>query len=153
METNRVLAVIPARYSSTRFPGKPLAPLAGRPMLVHVVERAMEAGCFAEVLVATDDERIAQAAAAAGARPVLTGACPSGTDRVAEAVRKEPATAVVNVQGDEPAVPPANLRLLAAFLRENPAVPMATLALPGTAADLTDPNIVKVVYKNVVYEK
>jgi len=145
MERNRVLAVIPARYSSTRFPGKALALLAGKPMVVHVVERAREAGCFDDVIVATDDERIARAAADAGARPVLTGTCRSGTDRVAEAVRNLPADVVLNVQGDEPALPPENLRLLAAFLRSRPDVPMATLVLPGTPADLDNPNVVKVV--------
>jgi 3-deoxy-manno-octulosonate cytidylyltransferase (CMP-KDO synthetase) len=145
MDKNRVLAVIPARYSSTRFPGKPLVTIAGKPMVAHVVERACEAGCFDEVLVATDDERIARAAAAAGARPVMTGACRSGTDRVAEAVRTEPATVVLNVQGDEPALPPANLRLLAEFLTSHPDIPIATLSLPGTPDDLDNPNIVKVV--------
>jgi len=145
MVKNRVLAVIPARYSSTRFPGKPLAAIAGKPMVAHVVERACEAGCFEEVLVATDDERIVRAAEAAGARAVMTGACRTGTDRVAQAVRDEAAAVVLNVQGDEPALPPANLRLLAEFLRGNPGVPMATLALPGTQVDLDNPNIVKVV--------
>ena len=145
MNRNRVLAVIPARYSSTRFPGKPLATIAGKPMVAHVVERACEAGCFDEVLVATDDERIARAAAEAGARAVMTGVCRSGTDRVAQAISAEPAAVVLNVQGDEPALPPANLRLLAEFLRANPDVPMATLSLPGRPGDLDNPNIVKVV--------
>jgi 3-deoxy-manno-octulosonate cytidylyltransferase (CMP-KDO synthetase) len=145
MEKNRVLAVIPARYSSTRFPGKPLALLAGQPMVVHVVQRVMEAGCFHEVIVATDDRRIAQAAADAGARAVLTGHCRSGTDRVAEAVRDIPGKVVLNVQGDEPALPPENLRVLAGFLQAHPEVPMATLALAGTEADLENPNVVKVV--------
>jgi 3-deoxy-manno-octulosonate cytidylyltransferase (CMP-KDO synthetase) len=145
MDRNRVLAVIPARYSSTRFPGKPLAAISGKPMVAHVVERAREAGCFDDVIVATDDERIARVAAAAGARPVMTGECRSGTDRVASAVREEPAAVVLNVQGDEPALPPANLRLLAEYLRANPGTPMATLALAGTAADLENPNVVKVV--------
>jgi 3-deoxy-manno-octulosonate cytidylyltransferase (CMP-KDO synthetase) len=145
MKRDRVLAVIPARYSSTRFPGKPLAAIAGKPMVAHVVERAREAGCFDEVVVATDDERIAAVAAAAGARPVMTGDCRSGTDRVAAAARDEDAAVVLNVQGDEPALPPANLRLLATFLRDHPEAPMATLALPGGESDLTDPNVVKVV--------
>jgi 3-deoxy-manno-octulosonate cytidylyltransferase (CMP-KDO synthetase) len=145
MERNRVLAVIPARYSSTRFPGKPLAQLAGKPMVAHVIQRAVEAGCFDEVIVATDDQRIARAAADAGARPVLTGPCRSGTDRVAEAVRDVPAEVVLNVQGDEPALPPENLRVLARFLTAHPEVPIATLALPGVAADLENPNVVKVV--------
>ncbi len=145
MERNRVLAVIPARYSSTRFPGKPLALLAGRPMVAHVVERARDAACFDEVIVATDDDRIVRAAADAGARPVLTGPCRSGTDRVAEAVRGLDAGVVLNVQGDEPALPPENLRLLAGFLRAHPEVPMATLAVLGTPADRENPNVVKVV--------
>jgi 3-deoxy-manno-octulosonate cytidylyltransferase (CMP-KDO synthetase) len=145
MGQGRVLAVIPARYGSTRFPGKPLAPLAGTPMIEHVVRRALEAECFDAVLVATDDDRIAHVAAGAGAKPVMTGACRSGTDRVAAAVAGEQAAAVVNVQGDEPALPPANLRLLAAFLRARPDAPMATLALPGAADDRDNPNVVKVV--------
>ncbi len=142
---NGALAVIPARYASSRFPGKALALLLGRPMIAHVVARALEAGCFDEVLVATDDERIAAAAAQAGARPVLTGPAASGTDRVAAVVRGERAGIVVNLQGDEPAMPPGNLQLLVGFLRSRPDVSIATLALPGAAADLADPEVVKVV--------
>jgi len=145
MNRDRVLAVIPARYSSTRFPGKPLAPIAGKPMVAQVVARAREAGCFDEVLVATDDERIARAAATAGARPVLTGECRSGTDRVAMAVQGEDATVVVNVQGDEPALPPANLRLLAEYLRAHAGTPLATLALPATPEEFSRPDVTKVV--------
>ena len=145
METTRVLAVIPARYASTRFPAKPLALISGKPMVAHVVARALEASCFAEVIVATDDERIARTAEAAGARPVMTGECRSGTDRVAQAVRDIPASVVLNVQGDEPAQAPANLRLLAGFLSAHPEVPMGTLSLPGVQADLENPNVVKVV--------
>jgi 3-deoxy-manno-octulosonate cytidylyltransferase (CMP-KDO synthetase) len=145
MVNRRAVAVIPSRYASTRFPGKPLALLEGRPMVAHVVARAREAGCFAEVVVATDDRRIADAASAAGAAPVMTGAARTGTDRVAEAARGVAAEVVVNVQGDEPAVPPASLRTLATFLLEHPEVPMATLALPAANTDLLDPNVVKVV--------
>jgi 3-deoxy-manno-octulosonate cytidylyltransferase (CMP-KDO synthetase) len=145
MEIRRAAAVIPARYASTRFPGKPLALLLGRPMIAHVVERAREAGCFAEVLVATDDDRIALAASAAGARPVMTGDCRSGTDRVAVAAREVDADVFLNIQGDEPALPPANLQLLAGYLLANPGVEMATLALGGTAEDLANPNVVKLV--------
>jgi 3-deoxy-manno-octulosonate cytidylyltransferase (CMP-KDO synthetase) len=145
MANRRAVAVIPSRYASTRFPGKPLALLDGRPMVAHVVERTREAGCFAEVLVAADDERVAAAARAAGATPVMTGAARTGTDRVAEAVREVAADVVVNVQGDEPAVPPASLRTLATFLLDHPEVPLATLALPAANTDLLDPNVVKVV--------
>lgn len=114
-------------------------------MVAHVVERAVEAGVAAAVLVATDDERIAAAAVAAGARPVMTTEARSGTDRVAEAVRDLPAAVVLNVQGDEPALPPENLRILADYLLANPLVPMATLALPASDEELRDPNTVKVV--------
>lgn len=145
MNRNRVLAVIPARYSSTRFPGKPLVSIAGKPMVAHVVARALEAGCFDEVLVATDDQRIAQAAAAASARPILTGECRSGTDRVAMAVKGEDAAVVINIQGDEPALPPANLRLLAEFLLAHPETPLATLALPASAEEFSRPDVTKVV--------
>jgi 3-deoxy-manno-octulosonate cytidylyltransferase (CMP-KDO synthetase) len=145
MDSSRVVAVIPARYSSTRFPGKPLVPLCGRPMIAHVVERALEAACFDEVIVATDDERIASAAAVAGARPVLTGPARSGSDRVAAAVSDLEVDVVFNVQGDEPAMPTANLASLATFFRRRPDAEMATLWLPASADDLADPNVVKVV--------
>jgi 3-deoxy-manno-octulosonate cytidylyltransferase (CMP-KDO synthetase) len=112
-------------------------------MVAHVIERVREAGCFVEALVATDDERIAEAARSAGARAVMTGECRSGTDRVAQATRDITADVVLNVQGDEPALPPENLRLLAAFLLDHPNAPMATLALPGLDSDLGNPNIVK----------
>jgi 3-deoxy-manno-octulosonate cytidylyltransferase (CMP-KDO synthetase) len=113
-------------------------------MIAQVVARALEAGCFDEVLVATDDERIAAAASAAGARAVMTGPAKSGTDRVAAVVGSETAEIVVNVQGDEPALPPGNLRLLVRFLREHPEIPVATLALPATEEDLANPDVVKV---------
>ncbi|KDA53213.1 hypothetical protein EG19_06925 [Thermoanaerobaculum aquaticum] len=139
------MAVIPARMGATRFPGKPLVSLLGKPMVAHVVSRALEAGVFAEVIVATDHDEVARVAEEAGARAVLTGPARSGTDRVAMAVKEIPGEVVLNVQGDEPAVPPENLRLLAGFLLEHPEIPMATLALPGSPADLENPNVVKVV--------
>jgi len=145
MDRGRVLAVIPARYGSSRFPGKPLVRLRGLPMLAHVVARAREAGCFDEVVVATDDERIAAAAREAGAAVAITGECRSGTDRVAAAVADRAADLVVNVQGDEPALPPENLRILTAFLLRHPEAQLATLALPADAADMANPNVVKVV--------
>lgn len=119
--------------------------LLGKPMVAHVVARAREAGVFSEILVATDHEDVARAAEEAGARAVLTGPARTGTDRVALAVTDVPGDVVVNVQGDEPAVPPENLRLLTAYLLEHPEVPMATLALPGSPEDLPNPNVVKVV--------
>ena len=140
-----VVALIPARYASTRFPGKPLARQTGKYLIQHVCERVAATQRVKRCIVATDDERIARAAEAAGARPVMTGECSSGTDRVAQAVREIPASVVLNVQGDEPAQAPENLRLLASFLRDRPEVAMGTLALPGTPADLENPNVVKVV--------
>ncbi len=145
MDRGSVLAVIPARYASTRFPGKPLVSLLGVPMVAHVVARVREAGIATEIVVATDDERIAAAARQAGAAIAMTGEAPSGTDRVAQVARGREAAVVLNVQGDEPALPPENLRVLAEFLLAHPETPMATLALPGREGDLTDSNTVKVV--------
>mgnify|MGYP005848161883 CR=1 FL=1 len=145
MDRGSILAVIPARYASTRFPGKPLVPLLGVPMVAHVVARVREAGIVDEIVVATDDERIAAAARQAGATVAMTGEAASGTDRVAHVARDRAAAVVLNVQGDEPALPPENLRALAEFLVTHPEIPMATLALPARAGDLTDSNTVKVV--------
>jgi len=114
-------------------------------MIVHVVRRAQEAACFAAVVVATDDERIARVAEQAGATVVVTGEAASGTDRVAQAARTLDAAVIVNVQGDEPALPPANLRTLVDFLLAHPEVPLATLALPAAPGDLDNPTVVKVV--------
>ena len=99
----RIIGIIPARYESSRFPGKPLADLGGKPMIQHVVERASRAALLDEVLVATDDRRILEAVQAFGGRATLTSpAHPSGTDRIAEVVRDLPCDLVVNIQGDEP---------------------------------------------------
>lgn len=145
----RFTVAIPARYGSERLPGKPLRAIAGRPMIEHVVRRAVDAGA-AEVWVATDDERIAAAARAAGARAALTSpACASGTDRIAalaEHVGWSDDRIVVNLQGDEPAMPPALVRLVAGELAARPDVGIATVAVPVRApAELFDPNAVKVV--------
>jgi 3-deoxy-manno-octulosonate cytidylyltransferase (CMP-KDO synthetase) len=141
--------VIPARYASTRLPGKPLRSLAGRPMVVHVLERARGAGA-AEVVVATDDERIAAACRAAGADVEMTlTSHPSGTDRLAEVVarRRYPDDAViVNVQGDEPLIDPRNIAQVAALLATTPSAAIATLATPiASEEEFRDPNVVKVV--------
>lgn len=146
MADPRVAVVIPARYGSTRFPGKPLALLAGRPLIAHVVERARAALLPAQVLVATDDARIAAAAAAAGAEVRLTSPDhPSGTDRVAEVARSLAAEILVNLQGDEPLVPPAAVDRAAELLLADMAVDMATLAHIVDAEAARDPNAVKVV--------
>ena len=142
----RTVAVIPARWASTRFPGKPLAELAGEPMIAHVVRRASEAATVEHVIVATDDERIARAAEAAGAEAVLTGECPSGTDRVAAAVAgRDQWDVVVNVQGDEPLLSGDNIDVLVRGLQGDAEAPMATLCRPLDPERADDPNAVKVV--------
>lgn len=141
--------VIPARYASSRLPGKPLLPLAGKPMIQWVWENAVRAGAR-DVIVATDDQRIAQAARGFGADACLTAAeHPSGTDRLAEVAALRgfaPDDVVVNLQGDEPNVPAALLQQVASAVTENPDAGMATLATPvGSVGELFDPNAVKVV--------
>ncbi|HWJ06502.1 MAG TPA: 3-deoxy-manno-octulosonate cytidylyltransferase [Steroidobacteraceae bacterium] len=145
--------VIPARYASTRLPGKPLLDIGGRPMIQRVVEQAA-ASAADEVLVATDDARIAQAVhdprRAESCVAVMTDAAlPSGTDRVAAVARERgwpDGTLVVNVQGDEPFVPPALIDQVAALLARDPTAAIATLATPvESLADFLDPNVVKVV--------
>ena len=140
--------VIPARYDSSRLPGKALLPLAGKPMLQWVHERARSCGA-GEVLVATDDERIATAARGFGADVVMTARTHvSGTDRIAEVAKTRgwaDDEIVVNVQGDEPLIPPAVIDQVAQLLADNPRADIATLAARiEQPADLQDPNVVKV---------
>jgi len=141
--------IIPARYASTRFPGKPLADLAGKPMVVHVCERAAKSGA-ATVHVATDDERIARAVEAHGHRAIMTRADhPSGTDRLAEAARKlrlKERDIVVNVQGDEPLISPKLVAQVASILegKRQASVSTACHAIHDAAA-AANPNVVKVV--------
>ena len=144
------IVVIPARFASERLPGKPLADIAGKPMIVRVCERAMASG-VGPVVVAVDDERVASAARACGAEAVLTsGAHASGTDRIAEvaAVRGlDPATVVVNVQGDEPLLPPALIGQVAANLSRRGDCAIATLCEAiEREDDVFDPDVVKVVF-------
>ena len=149
IRTNGVVAAIPARWGSTRFPGKALADLAGEPMIAHVVRRALAAATIDHVIVATDDDRVAAAATEAGAEAVMTGVHPSGTDRIAEAVAGSGDWEfVVNVQGDEPMLSCANIDTLVSGMRENPEVGMATLCRPLDAEQIDDPNAVKVVRRN-----
>jgi 3-deoxy-manno-octulosonate cytidylyltransferase (CMP-KDO synthetase) len=146
--------VIPARYASARLPGKPLLVIAGKPMLQWVYERACGAQA-GEVLIATDDERIAAAARAfvavadAGNVVMTSTTHASGTDRIAEVARMRgwhERQIVVNVQGDEPLLPPQLVRQVAALLESHPQADIATLATPiGSLAELLDSNVVKVV--------
>ena len=139
--------IIPARYASTRFPGKPLADLAGKPMVVHVCERAEKSGAAA-VHVATDDERIAAAVRAHGHGVVMTRADhPSGTDRLAEAAKKlklRESDVVVNVQGDEPLIAPKLIARVARALGKDAPMSTACHAIHDDAS-LSNPNVVKVV--------
>jgi 3-deoxy-manno-octulosonate cytidylyltransferase (CMP-KDO synthetase) len=142
----RVSVIIPARWGASRFPGKPLADLAGEPLIAHVVARALRARGVDEVAVATDDPRIASAAGAAGARAVMTGEAATGTDRVAAAARAlEPRPdVVVNLQGDEPLIEPEAIEALVAAMGDR-SVEMARLARPLEVGELERPHVVKVV--------
>jgi 3-deoxy-manno-octulosonate cytidylyltransferase (CMP-KDO synthetase) len=143
--------VIPARYASTRFPGKPLARQTGKFLIQHVVEQAQKARRAEVVIVATDDVRILDAVQSFGGTAVMTSnAHHSGTDRIAEVIRKPEYASVkivVNVQGDEPDIDPALIdSLIEALSREQGAVPMATVATPfAHSRDVENPNLVKVV--------
>lgn len=141
-----VAVIIPARFGASRFPGKPLALLAGKPLLHHVVERALRVRGADLVAVATDDEGIARAAREAGARALLTGPAATGTDRVAAAARQLESRpeVVVNLQGDEPFIEPLAVEALVSALAD-PAVPMATLSRPLGAGELARRQVVKVV--------
>jgi 3-deoxy-manno-octulosonate cytidylyltransferase (CMP-KDO synthetase) len=141
------VAIIPARFQSTRLPGKALALIDGRPMVCHVAERTRRARGLDRVIVATDDERIRAAVAAMGAEVVMTRADhPSGTDRLAEVARDLRADVVVNVQGDLPLLDPAMVERLVARLATEPALPMATLATPiHDETEWRSPHVVKVV--------
>jgi len=142
-----VLAVIPARYASTRLPGKPLALIGGKPMVQHVVARVRQAERVSRVVVATDDARIKNAVESFGGEAVMTRPDHrSGTDRVAEVAAQVPAEVYVNVQGDEPLIDPATIdAVVAAILDDNSvqiATPCAAILQPN---DIMDPNVTKVV--------
>ena len=148
--TDNVVVIIPARYGSTRLPGKALAPIAGVPMIVRVYEAARTVPDVDGVYVATDDMRIAEAVEAVGGCAVLTrGDHESGTDRIAEAVERLPADQadiVVNVQGDMPFLDPGMIVPMVGRLRDDPDLPMATIMTPiHDAEQWADPNVVKVV--------
>jgi 3-deoxy-manno-octulosonate cytidylyltransferase (CMP-KDO synthetase) len=141
------VAIIPARYASTRFPGKPLANTTGRYLIQHVYERVRQAASLDRVIVATDDERIVAAVQSFGGDVVMTrSGHRSGTDRIAEVAADLDHELIVNVQGDEPEIEPNAIDTLVALMADRPDVPMATLACPYPAdADPNDPSAVKVV--------
>lgn len=143
-----IALVIPARWGSTRFPGKMLHPIAGKPLIRRVWERCLESKGISRVLIATDDYRIAEAAQSFGAEFVMTAADhPSGTDRIAEATAGlRGITHVLNVQGDEPLIDPLLIGKLAAAMAGNPSLEMITAATPFShPGEARDPNCVKVV--------
>jgi len=144
--TPHIVIGIPARFASTRFPGKPLALLAGKPMLAHVIERAKQAD-IGHVFVATDDDRIAKVAEMHGVEVCMTNPeHDSGSERLAEAVTHMDCDIVVNVQGDEPLIDPAAIRSVIEPFKRDKNLQMATLAHPLLRPeDLNDPNVVKVV--------
>jgi 3-deoxy-manno-octulosonate cytidylyltransferase (CMP-KDO synthetase) len=143
-----VLAVIPARFASTRLPGKPLVPLGGKPMIERVWERVRQAASVSDVLVATDDERIRDAVQAFGGQAVMTRSDHrTGTERIAEvAAARQDVEIFVNVQGDEPLIDPAAIDQAVEAIQSDSEVNVSTLAVPiGNPADIMDPNVVKVV--------
>ncbi len=139
----KILGIIPARYASTRFPGKPLALIAGKPLLQRVVEQCQNAKSLAEVIVATDDTRIWKVAQNFCRVEMTRPDHPSGSDRIAEVAERIPCDAVVNIQGDEPLIDPAVIDAVAGALAQNE---MSTAATPiKNLSELDNPNVVKVV--------
>jgi 3-deoxy-manno-octulosonate cytidylyltransferase (CMP-KDO synthetase) len=147
------VAIIPARYGSTRLPGKPLLPIAGKALILWVVERALAAQSISRAIVATDDERIFEVVTAAGFEARMTsGDHASGTDRVAEVARDLDAEIIVNVQGDEPLIEPATIDRAVRQLENNAGELMATTSEPiAKAAEVLNPAVVKVVTDDQSY--
>jgi 3-deoxy-manno-octulosonate cytidylyltransferase (CMP-KDO synthetase) len=144
---SKVIAVIPARWASSRFPGKPLAIIQGKPMIQWVVEQTKKARSVSEVIVATDDERITKAVQGFGGSVVMTSPDHlSGTDRVAEVAKSRDCEIVVNVQGDEPLIPPENIDLIVAPLVNDETIKVSTLMMRiDSVENLVNPDICKVV--------
>ena len=142
-----VLVVVPARYASVRFPGKPLAQIAGRPMIQHVVERLREAASTPRIVVATEDQRIKDAVTSFGGEAIMTRADHrTGTDRVAEVAVHIPADIYVNVQGDEPLIDSNTVAAVIQALSDDDAMHISTpCALITKPNEIMDPNVVKVV--------
>ncbi|WP_294504196.1 3-deoxy-manno-octulosonate cytidylyltransferase [uncultured Victivallis sp.] len=147
MSQDRVAVVIPSRYASTRFPAKPLAMLCGKPMVQHVYEKAAASSADLTV-VATDHQAIYNTVVGFGGKAVMTAEShPSGTDRIAEAVSKlgGEVDIIINVQGDEPLIPTSVIDELIAIMKCDPSIEMATVAVPGNRATMTENNV-KVVF-------
>jgi 3-deoxy-manno-octulosonate cytidylyltransferase (CMP-KDO synthetase) len=144
---NSIVAVIPARYESTRLPGKPLLEIAGVPLILHVVNRARQVSLLDRIIVATDDRRICEVVEAGGAEAMLTSpGHRTGTDRLAEVAGRIEAGIIVNIQGDEPLIDPGTIEAAITPLREDPNLLMATTGEPiEVVDDLLSPHVVKVV--------
>lgn len=139
-----ILGIIPARYASTRFPGKPLVPIAGKPLIRHVVDQCRKAWTLCDVIVATDDERIAAVVRDFCRVEMTSPDHPSGTDRIAEVAQHQECDGVVNVQGDEPMIDPETINAVASALTDHE---MATAATPlQSVSEYENPNVVKVVF-------
>ena len=143
---SEVLIVIPARYGSTRLPGKALKLLAGKPVVQHVWQACVKAG-VGEVLIATENQIVVDAAAQFGAKAVLTSeSCQSGTDRVYEAAQNRPERIIINVQGDEPFIAPSTVQKIARLLQADPQCDIASAVAPTLDENkINDPNCVKAV--------
>lgn len=147
----KTLAIIPARYASTRFPGKPLIPILGKSLLQRTYENAVRAGCIDEIVIATDDTRIFDHVAAFGGKAVMTSVdCVNGTERIADLLRKYPdymkASVIINIQGDEPCLDVTAIESVVRLLAEDPDAVMATVAAPLTCEDdAFNPGVVKCV--------
>lgn len=143
-----IIAIIPARFGSTRFPGKSLALIKDKPMIQWVYERARQSKLIGRVVIATDDERIMKAVAAFGGEAVMTKAShATGTDRIAEVAARLDCDLVVNVQGDEPLIPPEMIDQAIAPLAADPSIPMGTVCKKiSDRSEAFDPNVVKVVF-------
>jgi 3-deoxy-manno-octulosonate cytidylyltransferase (CMP-KDO synthetase) len=150
---NAAIAVIPARFGSTRLPGKALAEIGGVPMIVRVWRQTRKAALLDRVLIATDDERIAKAVRAAGGEVEMTASShPTGTDRLAEVARRVPAQVYINVQGDQPFVAPEDIDAVVRIMNAEPTLSMATLGTPiADMAEWRNPNKVKIVCDNQGY--
>ncbi|MCK9197357.1 MAG: 3-deoxy-manno-octulosonate cytidylyltransferase [Syntrophales bacterium] len=147
----KVVCIIPSRYESSRFPGKPLADLCGKPMIQHVYERVLQSGFVSLIAVATDDQRIFDAVITFGGRAVLTAAVhPSGTDRIHEAaslLQLDDEDIVVNIQGDQPLFNPIQIEEVVQPLRDDPSIPMSTLIYRIIREEeIGHPNAVKTVF-------
>jgi len=143
----RTLGIIPARYGSTRFPGKPLALIAGKPLIQHVVEQCQRSKSLSDVIIATDDTRIWEVAQNFCRVEMTSPDHPSGTDRIAEVVRRTDCEAVVNIQGDEPLMDPQVIDAVGQALTNAPMSTAATLI--RDAAEYDTPNVVKVVVNSL----